>query len=411
MRRSSPSGTLAGPLDVFADEFGRVQFFTTPAVPGDEVTKLSLDCRDDSGRSDTYTLDRTSPSTFAVPPPVPPEQWPPGAFRPPITGDPLSYTTDQLHKMGFPSRPDPVKYPAQYSHWLEDASRPARRSFAKGHSHPHAQHALVSNYNSTQWGGAMFSAAQCTPPQVGCGGNFYCTLGHHFCETMYAAEGSWNVPAVQWESSSTLAEWVGVGGNYDGSSPCLIQDGVEAISEFIFHTPYLSYESFVELFSGLNVGGAGYAWPTYYFSVSPSDSVTAEAWACTSTGASSPTGAYGCFYLSDSTSGAFQECETTAGYYNCPSLPVINAFQGQSAEAINERAGNSPSLLPFSQFTMTYTASSQDYGGTYHSYDNANDSANLTNWTLINGNNNDMLELTTINLSSDTETFTFERSQ
>jgi hypothetical protein len=45
-----------------------------------------------------------------------------------------------------------------------------------------------------------------------------------------------------------------------------------------------------------------------------------------------------------------------------------------------------------------------------NSYDNANEK-NLTNFTLVNPNNNDVLEKTSIDLSYDTETFTFVASQ
>jgi hypothetical protein len=94
-------------LPVFADDLGVVQFGAMPAAPGDTVTALSLDCHDDAGRTHTYPIDLTAAKTFnALPSNAVAVD--PRSIRPALTGDPMSYSQQDLLNRGYGLRPDPA---------------------------------------------------------------------------------------------------------------------------------------------------------------------------------------------------------------------------------------------------------------------------------------------------------------
>jgi hypothetical protein len=403
-----PFGDSTGALDLFADELGVVRFVAAHTTPSDEVTALSLDCHDDTGRSETYTLDLTTPRTFDPLPPIPPEQWPPGALRPALSGDPLAYSQDELHAMGFPRRPDPITQPEKYGNWLAAASKPTRRSLAKGHPAPPGT--AMSTNSAPAWAGPLFSAKQCT---YGSGCNIWDCIPHNGgCETFYDINAEWYLPSISLTANGDLGQWVGLGGNYDLSTPCLIQDGFQSYYSWLFQY-YMSYNMFVEVFSGTNKADAGgYGIPEQYFAVNPGDHVYVEAWACDSNGYYSVSGGYGCFFIEDFTLnngyGQILGCNSPSGN-PCPSLPLVNAYSGQSAEMEIEK--NVPNLPQFSQFQVSYVASAQEDNGPDVTYTNSNDAANVTGLYLQSQSFPfRTLADSTVNYSGDTATIKWDNN-
>ncbi|HVO26272.1 MAG TPA: hypothetical protein VMW56_21875 [Candidatus Margulisiibacteriota bacterium] len=401
-------GDPTGATPLFADDLGRVRFAAVHQTPKDEVTAVSLDCHDDSGRKETYTLDLTSPRTFELPPPVPPEQWPPGSLRSPLAGNPLAYTQNELQAMGFPRRPDPITQAAQYNHWLATASKPARRVLGKGHSAPPGTGSWTSDYYK-QWAGSILSAKQCNIFN-GCQPN--CNNG---CETFYTTEAYWYLPTLTTVANSDLAQWVGVNGNYDVNAVSLVQCGVNSYYTHLFgNIYYMSYSAFTQLYSGTQSDAGGYASPKQWFPVDAGDEVYAQAWVCDNEGNYTPSGNYGCFYVADDTESDYPyiDCNSPTGgpgTESCPSLLKVNPFTGTSAEVAVET--NVDNMTPFTEFGFIYYGVAQEQNGTDVTYDNGNDSANVANlYSQPRGQGTDVLAEGNV-YNSDQTNMTFYLSQ
>src|SRR5215469_8202075 len=109
-------------IHVYADEDGVVRFLAVRPTMPDSVQRLTLDCTDADQRTQIYTVDLRSETTFA-PRPFDGSRTS-LAVRPALTGDPLRFTTEQLLKAGYGLRPDPTTDPDAYQEWLAAASVP-----------------------------------------------------------------------------------------------------------------------------------------------------------------------------------------------------------------------------------------------------------------------------------------------
>lgn len=311
-----PKGDLS--LDetvaVYPDDLGIAQFGAVHATSTDTVTVLSLDCKDDSGRSQTYDIDLTATSSFA---PLPDSVRAPTnvPLRPALTGDPMARSRQELLHAGYGLRPDPTESPNEYALWLQNASIPARMVHAK--NLPTRGHGGSGSGISNQvWGGGMFT----TPSKAG---GKYVTTWYNYV-----------VPSPTHGSGCSAAYmWGGTGGFNDVG---LIQDGVQ----------YLGTSSAVSMFmtkeywSGNGVGGNCYQNEcSVGINVSPGDHIYGVAWSCDSSGNATETGGFGCYFMEDVTPSpaVVVSCETPTS--SCPSLRQINAYQGPTAEAILENNG------------------------------------------------------------------------
>ncbi|HSY22784.1 MAG TPA: laminin G domain-containing protein [Polyangiaceae bacterium] len=85
-------------------------------------TRLTLDCTRHDGNTTTYSVDLQAEATFA-PRPFDGSRTT-LALRPPLVGDPLSFTQNELLDKGFSIRPDPASAPADYARWLRTTTTP-----------------------------------------------------------------------------------------------------------------------------------------------------------------------------------------------------------------------------------------------------------------------------------------------
>ena len=148
-----------------------------------------------------------------------------------------------------------------------------------------------------------------------------------------------------------------------------------------------TYYSFYEYFSGIGVGGTGYATAANAFYVAKGDNVYADAWACASDGTNLASGGYGCFYLYDYTTNPPQVFSTA--------LSAINTFQGQSAEAIIElplETGVQPVLPNYGKVQVSFDAFLNGDDTNYSWTKNKNPGNAPTPWNLVSANGTYPLE-------------------
>ncbi len=163
-----PVGSGDQSVPVIADDLGVAQFGAVPAGPNSTVTALSLACHDDTGRTQSYAIDLTSSATFQAlrASATTPD---PKSVRPALTGDPASYSQQELVSGGYGVRPDPVAAPESYNRWLEVATKPIRLANQasvpmRGHGAgtiidgppPGWSGAMLSNYPTTKYKFAEF---------------------------------------------------------------------------------------------------------------------------------------------------------------------------------------------------------------------------------------------------------------
>jgi hypothetical protein len=115
-----------------SDADGIARFQAVRAAAAGSVEQLALDCIDSTGTAETYAVDLRSEETFA-PRPFNPVQA--GLkLRPALSGDPLSYTQQQLLEAGYGLRPDPTANREGYERWLAAVSVPAYQLRSSGAS-------------------------------------------------------------------------------------------------------------------------------------------------------------------------------------------------------------------------------------------------------------------------------------
>ena len=131
-------------LQLPTDDEGLATFYVTPQNDG--VFTQVLDCNDANGSTGSYSVEMQA-TTGA---PVSTAATPKGVQRPALTGNPMAPTQDQLHAMGYLSRPDPVKSPDQYAIWLKSVTTPATVLSVKPVSLPNVQFAAKTTFN---WSG------------------------------------------------------------------------------------------------------------------------------------------------------------------------------------------------------------------------------------------------------------------
>jgi hypothetical protein len=155
----------------------------------------------------------------------------PGTLRPPLSGDPMSYTQEQIVAAGFPPRRDPNQSPAAYNNWLRLTSKAATRVDSK----PVDLHR--QNVSSINWSGSVTTAAL----------TFEMVQGEGYVPAVTGAVPTYCGTNV-WNESSM---WAGLDG---AATNDLIQDGteqyVESVREVTCTTYYLkTYDAFIEYWS------------------------------------------------------------------------------------------------------------------------------------------------------------------
>jgi hypothetical protein len=309
-------------ITVYTDADGYARFH---AVRGGQGQTELLTCTDEAGHTSSYRVDLSSAATFADRPRDLARE--PGTDRPPLTGDPSSYTQGQLARMGYGLRPD--RYSPAYAGWLAAATKPGRILYTKRLSD--LQHGVTPTTAAPWIGSVMTGAAP-----------------YDSITTTFQVPTA--IPGAEGTTVTAAIIWPGLGGFNTGSG--LIQAGVEIQTT----TTTASYVAWREYCCG-DPDSNGYAGA---FVPSPGDKILAQVWYCDANGQVNLNGGFGCSYLYDFQSGAVFNCTTPRGNGNNPpcwsvkALPLCSVSPttpfcmtlGMSAEVIVENASGFPGFTP-----------------------------------------------------------------
>ncbi|MFT3924524.1 MAG: hypothetical protein QM778_18440 [Myxococcales bacterium] len=316
-------------VPVMVDEDGVARFDALRATEADDVLYLDLDCRDQTGKTATYTVDLQSEATFTLRPRDDSKSTRP--IRPALTGDPMAWSEEALIAGGYGLRPDPVQAPENFEKWLRSVSKPARAAaIHRVDGAPSFQ--SMSRSDDHVWGGGILL-----------GGAPYDAVSAEVVFAKAVPQGG--------TTKQIGAYWAGIGGFGNNT---LIQSGA-VINTSATAASYGVWREYC-------CGGTGYknGADNNFYAASPGDDILIQSWACNSKGAFDVNGGYGCFYMSDYTNDSFVSCTLPNGSggckdgvqdpksstWCCPSLPQPHAFNGNSAEFIYERpSGNGESSV------------------------------------------------------------------
>jgi hypothetical protein len=343
-----PAGTDPSKgLTVFTDDDGFARFHAVRAAAGDAVQRLTLDCTDSQGALSSFSADLTSADTFEPRPLNLANER--GIDRPALSGDPLTYTQQELLDAGYGLRPDPEKEPAAYSRWLSAALVPGRMLEIK-RSSPYSH--TVTTTTAPWWTGSVLTGAP----------NYIST------------EASFNVPTAipsgDETSGTATAIWNGLGGFSTGAG--LIQGGVNADTS----SSVATYYSWREYCCGdLDSNGYGGA-----FVPNPGDEIYSQEWYCGPKGGLNLNGGYGCTYLEDKTTGAVFSCTSATGSpcWSVKADPLCSVSPGTpncmtlglAAEFIieNQTPQCCSPATAFTDYVSTVTMAGSAYSSTTGSY-------------------------------------------
>ena len=153
-------------LRTFATWEGNVRFYGSG--PGLSTAGLVLDC--DSNRGETLVSQAVDSTAIAASAPLTSSTPPESSILPALTGDPLSWSQEELMQRGYPLRPDPQEAPASYSRWLQSVSKPMVIIPAKGIADPDG---VKANTASNNWDGVLLPKYSSTDVYSNVSGFFY----------------------------------------------------------------------------------------------------------------------------------------------------------------------------------------------------------------------------------------------
>lgn len=301
----------------YADEAGVVRLYVT--APGETLQHLNVTFLCSAGdQSESIAVELRANSTPTIDMPAPRADFADRALqqlgtpRPALAGDPALIPQDELIRMGYPPRPDPVTEPVAFETWLRLAAQPVRIIQNKL---PLPLHNERFDINSQSWAGFALEQPYC---------NWFI-----LCDIFEHIEGAWNVPKVYNDPGvtrdGTLGVWVGLDGGGTASKDILqTGTGSRASQTCIYSTicwGFTAYWTWTEWFPNGPTNNP--------VQVNPGDEIFAEAWYPGS-------GRTGYLYLQNLTQG-------TARTLPEPMPSTVSYFSGDSAEWIMERQ---PGPLP-----------------------------------------------------------------
>jgi hypothetical protein len=197
----------------------------------------------------------------------------PGTLRRALVGDPMAYSQEELLAGGYGQRPDPMKEPNRYAHWLRAVTEPStvvssRQVAGSERNGPNENLLWASN-----WSGGLAGNPSGAWPESS------------FSYFWYAS-AEWNVPQVFAESNfanqSNAGTWAGFGGT---NGDYLWQAGTGEWTQSIFWFQISGYNAWTQVppsqSQQQNISN---------FNVNNGDDVYAEVFICNPTnGAENPT--------------------------------------------------------------------------------------------------------------------------
>jgi hypothetical protein len=234
-------GTISKKL--YADDLGVVRLHVRPSQATGEQISLTASCTAE-GQSQNIQIELR-----AGPEPTPDMPAPAtelavqssqrlGSERPALTGDPDPIPAEDLQRMGYPPRPDPIQEPQAYAAWLRIVSMPFRSITPKVVVEPDRYH---SNANSAIW---------CGHAQTNGPGTFTAVNGERLVPFVSAPSSSFN-------GEADAAVWVGLDG-WQTPNNAVVQAGSD--SELLvtlgsppFHWTFNIYFTWYEWFPAPSV--------------------------------------------------------------------------------------------------------------------------------------------------------------
>jgi hypothetical protein len=374
----------AGPtqsIRVSSDDDGVARFLAVRPTLPNSLDRLALDCTDSAGSSQTFSVDLRSEETFA------PRPFDPvlanATFRPGLTGDPLSFTEQELIAGGYGLRPDPGQNPDGYQRWLAAAVTPAymlrthRSASTTANSSP-----LPTLQPSVQ--PAMDPDAVTTIPfDFWTGASLYGSYqkGATSADTYSYLwnEATFNVPKVTPGGFNTdvtsMSIWNALDG-YNNADILKLGGGplfqavvfVQTTSKTAKPTLSIQHQDFggwLKCPASPRCTNSGNDTAARTFTPKQGDSIYAEEWYCDAKGNKNLAGGYACTYMFDNTQGIAWDCShassTGCQSYALPNSDLVNGALGQTADFIIENdtpevVKNSQEWPDFSPVTMKGSA-------------------------------------------------------
>jgi hypothetical protein len=337
-------------ITVSADADGVARFQVVRPTRPESVDRLSLDCTDSNGLSQTYSVDLRSEATFAARP------FDPAlanlTYRPGLARDPLSYTQQELIQGGYGIRPDPAQNPDGYRRWLAAASAPAYKlrsvrssSPAAAGPRPHPAprpsgpstspmiNAGVYTSSSTYWTGArLVGSYQKNATSA-------LSYGYVFNEASFVVPTV--TPGGYGTSTTAMTIWNGL----DNVFQAIVDVSATATTHHfgIHRQNFYNNDS-----TSIDEEGT-------LFTPHTGDTIYAQEWYCDAKGNVQMSGGYGCTYMSDMPAGGgpavVWECDQANGKdcqsYTIDPSDLTNGALGKWAEFIieddtGEVGGNCP---------------------------------------------------------------------
>jgi hypothetical protein len=331
-----------------SDADGVARFLAVrPTLPA-SVDQLALDCTDSHGNANTFLVDLRSEETFVQRPFDPSSAN--LAFRPGLTGDPLSYTQDQLVEAGYGLRPDPKGDPDGYQTWLAAVSVPAYKLRAA----PRASSAPQSSRPATSVNVPADSAESIEPTAV------YLSPQNYWTGAILS--GSYQL-------NSTSAKTYSYVKNQANFVVPTIYPNIFATKNgalTIWNGLDNVFQAIVDVFATPTAGAYSIHRQNFYhdlpkgsideqgvdFTPKSGDEIFTEEWYCDSQGHVKMAGGYGCSIMIDKSQSIEWECDQSNST-DCQSYPIeskylTNGALGKTAEFIieddtGEVSGNCPS--------------------------------------------------------------------
>jgi hypothetical protein len=308
-------------LTLDADEDGVARFEALRATQPNSVERLALDCIDANGDAQTYAVDLKSAETFA-PRPFEPAQTH-LTLRPALSGDPKSYTQQELLRGGYGLRPNPSSNPDSYQRWLAAVSEPAYqlpsaagRSEAEGSSQPAAPIALTGKSQvvkvtpSTYWIGALISGSYKVGPTA--------DQTYSYVQN----EATFNIPAVYYKGGTGpthMSIWNGLDNVFQA---IVFLDVTTNTAKFHIHHQFIFDNEHGGWTKGSDEGGTA-----PLFTPRSGDTVFAEEWYCDAQGNLNLAGGHACTWMIDRTQHVQWECDQ-ADSTACESYTLAPKTQG-----------------------------------------------------------------------------------
>ena len=336
-------------ISVRPDADGVVRFLAVRPTLPNSVNRLSLDCTDSQGNANTYPIDLRSEETFADRPfdPLRANL----AVRPPLTGDPLSFTQDQLVEAGYGLRPDPTSDPELYQAWLAAASEPAyklrgaqRASFTPLSLRPVASVGVPSDNADSI---ALNAGTYLSPSNYWTGailrGSYKKGATSAKTYSYVLNQSTFTVPAITPNIFSTKTTALTIWNGLDNVFQAIVDvQATPTAGRYGIHRQNFYHDLPKESIDEQGVD----------FTPKSGDEIFVEEWYCDSKGHVKMTGGYGCSIMIDKTQKIEWECDQSKSS-ECQSYPIESKFLangalGQTAEYIieddsGEVSGNCPS--------------------------------------------------------------------